>query len=167
MFQRRKWRNTRRATPKPAYGIRTTVGDVVRFVAANMQMIDLHKDLQRAIVATHTGYFRVGPMTQDLVWEQYAYPVELKDLLEGSSAKITYEANAATKIDPPLSPKDDAWINKTGSTNGFASYAAFIPGKKIGIVLLSNKNYPIDARVTAAYEILMQLDAAAPATNRK
>ena len=49
-------------------------------------------------------------------------------------------------------------LNKTGSTNGFGSYAAFIPGKKIGVVLLANKNYPIDARVNAAYEILTQLD---------
>ena len=32
--------------------------------------------------------------------------------------------------------------------------------KKIGIVLLANKSYPIDARVTAAYEILTRLDGA-------
>jgi len=32
-------------------------------------------ELQRAITDTHTGYFKAGVMTQDLVWEQYAYPV--------------------------------------------------------------------------------------------
>jgi beta-lactamase class C len=48
-------------------------------------------------------------------------------------------------------------INKTGSTNGFASYVAFVPAQKLGIVMLANKNYPIAQRVTAAYQILTKL----------
>jgi beta-lactamase class C len=31
------------------------------------------------------------------------------------------EANPATELDPPLQPRDDVLINKTGSTNGFAA----------------------------------------------
>jgi beta-lactamase class C len=38
---------------------------------------------------------------------------------------------------------------------------AFVPELKIGVVLLTNKSYPIDARVTAAYEILTRLGGAA------
>jgi hypothetical protein len=34
---------------------------------------------------------------------------------------------------------------------------AFVTGENIGVVLLANKSYPIDARVTAAYNILMHL----------
>jgi len=51
-----------------AYGIRTSVGDLLRFVEANMRMLDLDEKLQRAITDTHTGYYRIGAMTQDLIW---------------------------------------------------------------------------------------------------
>jgi CubicO group peptidase (beta-lactamase class C family) len=60
----------------------------------------------------------------------------------------------------------DTSLNKTGSTNGFAAYVAFIPAKKMGIVILANKRYGIDVRVTAAYEILTQLDVRATSTPR-
>jgi beta-lactamase class C len=141
-----------------AYGIRTSVGDLLRFVEANMRMLDLDEKLQRAITDTHTGYYRIGTMTQDLIWEQYHYPVQLQDLLAGNSAKISLEPNPAIVIDPPLKSKDDVLINKTGSTNGFAAYVAFAPERKIGVVILANKSYPIDARATAAYEILTRLN---------
>jgi beta-lactamase class C len=140
-----------------AYGVRTTAGDMLRFIDANMDQHDLDNALQQAIIATHTGYYRVGPMTQDLIWEQYDYPVALPDLLAGNGDKIASQSNPATEIAPPLQPRDDTLIDKTGSTNGFAAYVAFVPKIKLGIVLLANKNYPIDARVTAAYEILTRL----------
>jgi beta-lactamase class C len=50
-------------------------------------------------------------------------------------------------------------INKTGSTNGFSAYVAFVPAKGIGIVMLANRNYPIPARVRAAHRILTALDS--------
>ncbi len=139
------------------YGVRTTAADLLHFVAANIGMLDLDERLQRAIIATHTGYFQLGVMTQDLVWEQYRYPVSLRDLRAGNADKIILQANPVTALDPPLAPRDDVLINKTGSTNGFAAYVAFVPGKRLGIVLLANKSYPIAARVTAAFEILTQL----------
>jgi beta-lactamase class C len=101
-------------------------------------------------------------MTQDLIWEQYRYPVDLEDVLAGNSSKVSNEANPVVRIDPPSPPQDDVLINKTGSTNGFGAYVVFVPGKRIGVVLLANKNYPIDARVTAAYEILTRLIGKAP-----
>jgi beta-lactamase class C len=139
------------------YGIRATAADLIRFVEANINPIGLDEKLQCAITATHTGYFKAGPMTQDLVWEQYPYPVALKTLLEGNSPEIIFNATPVAELNPPQKPRDDVWINKTGSTNGFGAYVAFVPEKRLGIVILANKSYPIADRVTAAYQILMSL----------
>jgi beta-lactamase class C len=54
------------------------------------------------------------------------------------------------------------WVNKTGSTNGFGAYAAFLPAQRLGIVLLANRNYPIAARVTAAWQILQAVGSSHP-----
>jgi beta-lactamase class C len=145
-----------------AYGIRTTATDLVRFLEANMNSIRLDRKLQQAITETHTGYFKAGPMTQDLIWEQYPYPVALKTLLEGNSSAMIYNATPVTKITPPEAPREDVWINKTGTTNGFGAYVAFVPEKRQGIVILANKSYPIDERVTAAYKILTALAGGSP-----
>ena len=114
--------------------------------------------LRQAVMRTHTGYDRLGAMTQDLIWEQYDYPVDLADLQAGNGAEVSLKANPVTKLDPPLPPRNDVLINKTGSTNGFAAYVAFVPEKRLGVVLLANRNYPIAARVAAAYEMLTRLD---------
>jgi beta-lactamase class C len=141
-----------------AYGLHSNVTDMTRFIEANMGEVRLAPKLQQAITATHTGYFRAGVLTQDLIWEQYPSPVDLQTLQAGNSSSMILDATPATRITPPEPPREDVWINKTGSTNGFATYVAFIPQRHIGIVLLANKNYPIEDRVAAAYAILSALD---------
>ncbi|WP_343225466.1 class C beta-lactamase [Paraburkholderia sp. C35] len=140
-----------------AYGVKSTASDMLRFIETNMKLVKLDANLQRAITDTHTGYFQAGPMTQDLIWEQYPYPVSLSALLQGNSNGMALDATPVTQIDPPQAPSDDAWINKTGSTNGFGSYVAFMPSKRIGIVILGNRNFPIADRVEAAHKILTSL----------
>jgi len=143
----------------PAYGVKSTAGDMIRFVSANMNLIKLDQSLQNALADTHTGYFRLGEMTQDLIWEQYSYPVALKTLLAGNSSAVIFNATPVSRLTPPQAPRDDVLINKTGSTNGFGAYVAFVPEKKLGIVILANKSYPIDDRVTIAHQILTKLEA--------
>jgi beta-lactamase class C len=140
-----------------AYGVRTTAADLVRFVETNMGRIDLEDTLQKAIIETHTGYYKLGAMTQDLIWEQYVYPIALEDLLAGTSPNVSQKPNPVIAITPPLAPRKDVFIHKTGSTSGFGAYVAFIPEQQLGIVLLANKNYPNDARVTAGHAILQKL----------
>ncbi|MET3823904.1 beta-lactamase class C [Burkholderia sp. PvR073] len=143
---------------QPAYGVRTTAADLLRFVQANMGLVETAPRLQRALERTHTGYFRAGPFTQDLIWEQYPYPVTLPTLLEGNGPPMLHDATLATELKPPLAPRPDTWINKTGSTNGFSTYVAFVPAKRIAIVMLANRNFPIEDRVKAAYRIVESLD---------
>ncbi|MFM0221972.1 class C beta-lactamase [Paraburkholderia dipogonis] len=140
-----------------AYGVKSTAADMTRFLQANMNQLSLDAKLQRAITETHTGYFKAGVLTQDLIWEQYAYPVALNTLRAGNSPTMILKATPAVEIKPPLAPRRDVWINKTGSTNGFGSYVAFIPEKQLGIVILANRNFPNDDRVAAAYKILTAL----------
>ncbi|MEC5162463.1 beta-lactamase class C [Janthinobacterium sp. CG_23.3] len=140
-----------------SYGVKTSAADLIRYIDANMGLVKLDGKLQRAITDTHTGYFKSADMTQDLMWEQYPGTVDLSRLLAGNSYKIIYDTTSVSKLTPPLPPQTDVLINKTGSTAGFAAYALYHPAKKIGIVMLANRNYPIDQRVTAAYQILTRL----------
>jgi beta-lactamase class C len=142
---------------REAYGVKSTAADLVRFMEVNMKLAVTNGWLQRAIEVTHTGYFRAGVMTQDLIWEEYSDPVTLRTLLKGNSPDMLFKSTPVTELSPPGRGRDDAWINKTGSTNGFGAYIAFVPKRRLGIVLLANRNYPIEARVTAAYKILTSL----------
>ncbi|MFE0754308.1 class C beta-lactamase [Inquilinus sp. NPDC058860] len=144
-----------------AYGVKTTAADMIRFVEANMGGGALDDTLRRAIAATHAGYYRVGDMTQGLGWEMYAWPIGLDRLRAGNSVDMALKPHAVTRLDPPLPPQDDVLINKTGSTNGFGAYVAFVPARGIGVAILANRAYPIAARVTAAYRILAALDGEA------
>ena len=105
------------------------------------------------------GYFEVGHMVQGLGWEQYSYPVTLERLLAGNSTTMLMESNAAKPLAAPQAPSGPTLYNKTGSTNGFSSYIAFVPAKKIGVVMLANRNYPNPARIKAGHAILEQLAA--------
>jgi beta-lactamase class C len=139
------------------YGVKTTAADMLRFIEANLDSSSAEEKLQHAIVETHTAYFTAGVMTQDLIWEQYPYPSDLKTLLQGNSPAMIFKSVPATPVTPPAEPREDVLLDKTGSTNGFGAYVAFIPAKRLGIVILANKSYPIDERVTIAYQILTQL----------
>lgn len=137
-----------------AYGIKSSAADMVRYIQINMQPDRLEAPLRRAIDGTHVGYFKTGAMVQGLGWEQYPYPVTLDRLLTGNSDKMVFEPNPATALEPPRAPTEATLFNKTGSTRGFGAYAAFVPAKQIGVVILSNRNMPTAARIAAAHAIL-------------
>jgi beta-lactamase class C len=145
-----------------AYGVRSSAADMIRFVEANIRPETLKTPIRRAVEGTHIGYFKIGEMVQGLGWEQYPYPITLDRLLAGNSETMAMRSNAATQLASPQTPSKPTLFNKTGSTNGFGAYAAFVPEKKIGIVMLANKNVPIPARIAAAHAVLEQLSSNEP-----
>ena len=140
-----------------AYGVKSTTTDMIRYVQANLAPSQLEEPMRRAVEGTHIGYFNAGAMVQGLGWERYPYPVTLQRLRDGNSYTMILDAVAAKRLTPPIARSGRTLFNKTGSTGGFGSYVAFVPDRKIGIVMLANKNYPIPARITAAHAILQQL----------
>ena len=67
-------------------------------------------------------------MTQGLGWESYTYPVSEQTLLAGNSSAVIYNANPVKPV--AASQETGARLyNKTGSTNGFGAYVAFVPAK--------------------------------------
>lgn len=141
-----------------AYGVKASSADMLRFVEAQLGTGTIDHAIESAMMLTRNGHYRAGAMTQALIWEQYPYPAKLDDLRAGNSSKMVLEAHAVEPISPPLEPQQSVWINKTGSTNGFGAYVAFVPEKQMGIVILANRYYPNEERVALAYKILTKLN---------
>ncbi|MBD9602811.1 beta-lactamase [Pseudomonas sp. PDM10] len=145
------------ALDSEAYGVKTSAADLIRYVEANMKPSGLETPMQRAIAITHTGYYKVGEMTQGLGWEFYHYPITLDKLLAGNSTQMAMEAHEVQWLTPTQPQPESVLINKTGSTGGFGAYVAYVPSKDIGIVILANKNYPNPERIKIAHTILSAL----------
>ena len=150
-----------------AWGVKSTASDMIKYVEANINGAALDEPLRRGIATTQTGYYKVGDTVQGLGWEMYAYPVDLDRLLGGNSPQMSFKPNKVSRLAPPRPAQESVLVNKTGSTNGFGAYVAFVPAKGIGIVMLANKNYPVPARVKAAHRILMALDSQPGATSAR
>ncbi|WP_105102324.1 class C beta-lactamase [Microbulbifer pacificus] len=141
---------------KEAYGVRSSAADLTRYLAAQMQLVKVGADLERALWQTRHGYFKTDFYVQDMMWEQYPLPVDKATLLAGNSREMIGD-HPVRAIVPALPPQKNVLINKTGSTGGFSTYVAFIPEKRFGFVLLANKYFPNEERVAVLYEILASL----------
>lgn len=139
------------------YGIKSAAADMIRYVQANIDGGGLSAPMRRAVDCTHAGYFRVGDMVQGLGWEQYRTPISLAALQAGNEKATSEAPHPAAPLQPPQMPSRSTLFNKTGTTRGFGAYVLFMPTYRVGIVLLANKNYPIEARVRAAHAILAHL----------
>ncbi|MDE9463033.1 class C beta-lactamase [Xenorhabdus bovienii] len=143
-----------------AYGVKSTTQDMVKYMQVNMAPDSLSADndkLKKAILAAQSRYYRAGSMFQGLGWEMHNWPINPQRVIADSSNDIALQPHKVEALIPPRSAVSASWVHKTGSTDGFGAYIAFIPEEKIGIVMLANKNYPNPVRVEAAYHILKAL----------
>ncbi|MBG4360132.1 PDC family class C beta-lactamase [Pseudomonas aeruginosa] len=140
------------------YGVKTSAADLLRFVDANLHPERLDRPWAQALDATHRGYYKVGDMTQGLGWEAYDWPISLKRLQAGNSTPMALQPHRIARLPAPQALKGQRLLNKTGSTNGFGAYVAFVPGRDLGLVILANRNYPNAERVKIAYAILSGLE---------
>ena len=139
---------------EPTYGIKTSARDLLRYVEINLDLVRVQPGLARAIDDTHIGYYRLGEMTQNLVWEQLPYPVSLDSLLASNSAEVVFESNAVRALTPPLPQQRNVLVYKTGATRGFGAYVAFNPSNGIGVVVLLNRSVPMETRLQLAHSVL-------------
>lgn len=135
----------------PAYGVKSTLPDMLSFIHANFNSQKYPADIQRAINETHQGRYQVNTMYQALGWEEFSYPATLQTLLDSNSEQIVMKPNKVTAISKEPSVK---MYHKTGSTNGFGTYVVFIPKENIGLVMLTNKRIPNEERIKAANAVL-------------
>ncbi|EPE0888032.1 ADC family extended-spectrum class C beta-lactamase [Acinetobacter baumannii] len=136
----------------PAYGVKSTLPDMLSFIHANLNPQKYPADIQRAINETHQGRYQVNTMYQALGWEEFSYPATLQTLLDSNSEQIVMKKpNKVTAISKEPSVK---MYHKTGSTTGFGTYVVFIPKENIGLVMLTNKRIPNEERIKAAYAVL-------------
>nr|WP_229597505.1 class C beta-lactamase [Providencia rettgeri] len=147
-----------RVTPQildaESYGLKSSAKDLIRFLDINMQTKKVAKPWQEAIENTHAGFYMTDSFVQDMMWESYSWPVSISQLQQGNRDEMALQPQKVEAITPALPPETQAFYNKTGSTSGFAAYAAFIPENQIAVVILSNKWYPIPDRISAAYQLI-------------
>nr|EKX9571495.1 beta-lactamase [Pseudomonas aeruginosa] len=135
-----------------------------------------HLDVPEAALAQYAqGYgkddrpLRVGPGPLDA--EGYGVKTSAADLLRfvdanlhperlqaGNSTPMALQPHRIARLPAPQALEGQRLLNKTGSTNGFGAYVAFVPGRDLGLVILANRNYPNAERVKIAYAILSGLE---------
>lgn len=149
-----------RVNPGPlsdeAYGVKSTLPDMLNFVNANLNLDTNSPAMRKAILDTHKGYFKVADsgMTQALGWEMFSYPTTSEILQASNSKQILLGSNSVVK---ELSQPKSKVFHKTGSTDGFGAYILFIPEEGFGLVMLMNKKIPNIDRIKAAYSVFETL----------
>ncbi len=163
-----------------AYGVKSTVSDMLHFLQSLLYPERLPPELQRAVAHTMIPRYQVGPMQQGMGWEMYPSPWSLEALQEGNGPRTVLDAlpvRAITSrteqpqgktpaLDDPLTaravrsrsmPTRPLLLNKTGSTFGFSAYVALVPHRQAALVMLANKNFPGGDRVAAAHKLMNAL----------
>ncbi|WP_312544202.1 class C beta-lactamase [Pantoea eucalypti] len=148
-----------------AYGVKSTARDMLTFMQANVDPNRLSSGntvLRNAIRTAQSRYFKIGSFWQGLGWEIYDLPATADTIISDSDNGVALQPRPATLLNPVGPSLNASWVHKTGATNGFGAYIAFIPEQNSGIVMLANKNYPNPLRIKAAWQFLQALHQGTP-----
>ncbi|WP_232844843.1 class C beta-lactamase [Paracoccus onubensis] len=137
-----------------AYGLKSDLRDMLRFLQINLGDVKILPELQDAVIKTHAGQTRTRHFDQAMIWERYPWPVQREQLLAGNAPEMVTESQPATRLAEPETSGQGVLFSKTGSTNGFGGYVAFIPDEDLGLVIMSNRNVPLPARVDAGLTLI-------------
>lgn len=135
-----------------AYGVKTTSLDLLEFLKINIGCNAHSLGLQGAACRTHTSWFDTGMFHQAMIWEKYEYPIDLDELHSGNSYEVILGATPVFDV-TRVQDNQVYVLSKTGSTGGFGSYVFVVPHEELAIVLLANKNIPIQARIDTVYQL--------------
>lgn len=148
-----------------AYGVKTSADDLLAVLEAHIDPMRINgRALQAAVRNTMQPRFLTAAFAQCLGWERYDLQAPLPQLLEGNGLEMILNPQPVTAVTGSLSPRElmDGFFNKTGSTNGFGAYAAVMPERSLGLVMLANRNFPNSERVKAAKAILDLVSSSQP-----
>lgn len=147
----------------PAASLKSTIVDMSKYLKAHIDPHTTHQaKLTRALELTHQNYycFTDGISCEQLAWQ--AHDISTLDSAIGDTYFEKFDSSGfpifATKTVTSADTLKDKtiFIDKTGSGYGMSSYMAYIPDKKIGVVIMLNK-FMGDERIKLGRDILKHL----------
>lgn len=138
-----------------AYGVKSSIADMVRFLDAHLGTTGVSSQTEAALARTREARYDTAHYAQAMIWEAYPWPVAAERLAAGNGSDMALEPQPITTRTAPL--EGPTFLNKTGSTNGFGAYVAMIPEEGIGVIVLANRNYPNAVRAEATLRLIEEI----------
>lgn len=139
-----------------AYGIKSNITDMTRFLDAQLGNLTLAPEVTAALARIRAADYDTAHYAQSMIWEAYPLPVSKLQLDAGNSSEMALAPHPLT-LRKTSDVDRDHFFSKTGSTNGFGSYVAMIPSENIGLVVLTNRTYPNAVRAEAGLVLLQEM----------
>lgn len=133
-----------------SWAMKSNLHDMMIYLKANLdEGTDIR--MKNSMRIMHTGYFEL-PSGNSIGMGWIIKPFNVDTVAK------SFDKREQMNVYKIKSPKynANAIIEKTGSTDGFRAYMAFIPSKKLGVVILANKFTPNrEALIKLGHSILL------------
>lgn len=140
-----------------AYAIKASADDMKRFLGAAVGLETTPWSITFPMRLTQSTYVKLSNANQGLAWLIHPLTSETMSTLLREVHKVEFTPVRIKERLPAPIYNGNALIDKTGGTDGFRSYIAVVPNKKLGIVLLANKSLPDNSLAITGREILFRM----------